>query len=72
MLKILEAQFQKKHYSPAQATAVLSFDTESVRAHLPCRPACLPLALGTGTNARVVQARMPECLVLEVGTALEA
>ena len=31
VLKILEAQFQKRHYTPAQATAVLSFDTESVR-----------------------------------------
>ena len=30
MLKILEAQFQKRHYTPAQAAAVLSFDTESV------------------------------------------
>lgn len=59
MLKILEAQFQKKHYSPAQATAVLNFDTESVRAHLPCRPACLPLAFGTGTNTHVMQPFMP-------------
>jgi hypothetical protein len=37
VLKILEAQFQKKHYSPAQATAVLSFDTESVRGARPQR-----------------------------------
>ncbi len=38
VLKILEAQFQKKHYSPAQATAVLSFDTESVRIARSQRP----------------------------------
>lgn len=31
VLKILEAKFQKLQYSPAQATAVLNFETESVR-----------------------------------------
>ncbi|KAK9840929.1 hypothetical protein WJX81_000905 [Elliptochloris bilobata] len=30
VLKIVEAQFQKKHYTPEQAAAVLNFDTESV------------------------------------------